>query len=518
MEARLENISKRNHRLTNTQITIRNSIIAVSVQMIALLLGFINRRVFVMFLSVDYLGYHSLFANIFIVLSSAEMGFGAIIHFHLYKAIAENNEEEIGALMRVLQLYYRFVATFVATIGTLTGAFIKVIVRNPDINWTYIYLIYYIQLAGVIAGFILSYRRSIFICDQKEQVCASVDLIMNICFQLLQILVLVITKNYIVYLIITIMKGVLGNLIIFRAAGLRYSYIKRRYSINLSFLKGRNILLDLKNNLIHKVSFAVYSGTDNIVLSSFSGIHIVALYGNYYVVSSSLLAILLKLYSPIQVAIGRVIYSQRNKEDIWNQFKMLELLGYFIASVFSLGMLIFYQFLIDIWLGNEYRLPDSFVIAYVITIYLTLDMEMVYRYRAAFGNYRFDKYYMVVSMILNIVISIILAPTYGATGVQVGTLVAFMPIAVGRAKFVLHGYFEKSQLEFWLDHTFKLFVFLIMGMLSYRLTNLMTISVWGFTQRCLIWMLLAFITNILIFCHFDSFKMLVSYLKNSIHF
>ena len=58
--------------------TLKNSIISVVAQVLSLVLQFINRRVFVMFLDIEYLGYQSVFGNIFTILSVAEFGISGI--------------------------------------------------------------------------------------------------------------------------------------------------------------------------------------------------------------------------------------------------------------------------------------------------------------------------------------------------------------------------------------------------------------------------------------------------------
>ena len=72
----------------NAEKTIRNSIFSLLGQTCTLLLQFVNRRVFIHFLDIEYLGYTNLFGNVFSMLSVAELGIGSIICFHLYKEIA----------------------------------------------------------------------------------------------------------------------------------------------------------------------------------------------------------------------------------------------------------------------------------------------------------------------------------------------------------------------------------------------------------------------------------------------
>ena len=47
----------------------------------------------------------------------------------------------------------------------------------------------------------------------------------------------------------------------------------------------------MKNFLVHQISYIIFGGTDNIIISSFCGIRNVALYGNYTLVQKGVLQI-----------------------------------------------------------------------------------------------------------------------------------------------------------------------------------------------------------------------------------
>ena len=123
--------------MNNTEKTVRNSAVLVFAQVCTLLLQFVNRRVFIMFLDIEYLGYQSLFSNVFSLLSVTEMGIGSIIAFHLYKEIINKNFEEIGKLMCLYKWLYRIVAAVVAVIGLICSAFLPLIVKDATATWVF---------------------------------------------------------------------------------------------------------------------------------------------------------------------------------------------------------------------------------------------------------------------------------------------------------------------------------------------------------------------------------------------
>ena len=63
-------------------------------------IGFINRIIFIRFLSETYLGINALFSNVLSLLSLAELGIGTAIVYALYEPLAEKDEEQISILMK----------------------------------------------------------------------------------------------------------------------------------------------------------------------------------------------------------------------------------------------------------------------------------------------------------------------------------------------------------------------------------------------------------------------------------
>ena len=499
----------------NAEKTIKNSLISVLAQIVTLVLQFVNRRVFIVFLDITFLGYQSLFSNVFSLLSVAELGIGSIISFHLYKEIANNNQEEIGKLMYLYKWIYRIIAIIVLILGVVTCGFIPWIVKDPLHSWSYIYQIYFLQLGSIVIGYFLSYYRTLYIANQKEYKCLQIELVVTIIIQVIQLSTLAIFKNYILYLIIQLSSSFWANLIIAYKVNNEYPFLKKKYKITQEDIKERNLVSDVKNLIIHRISSAIYSGTDNVIISAFCGIRTVALYGNYYVLQTGVQKVFIyRLLNPVQATIGNIVYTNRNREDLWKQFEMLDVFSFYFASYIGLGFLVFFQPAIQIWMGSpEYLLPDEFVIIYSLTIYLGAVWEIVYKYRSVFGDYRQDRNCMLLSAVLNVIISILLAYRFGVVGVQVGTFCAFLPIAYGRIRFVVGYYFGESVKRYLAKHVLLFCIMMIESWFIYLVTKRMPITVAGIFLRFLVWAVIPMVVNTLIYFRNSHFKDLCNYIN-----
>ena len=104
-------------------------------QIFGLLSSFILRIIFVHTLSKDYLGIDSLFTSIVSALSLTELGIGSAINYSLYKPLAENDVEQIKALMRLYKRAYILIGIVVFVIGMLLIPTLPFFVHKGNINY-----------------------------------------------------------------------------------------------------------------------------------------------------------------------------------------------------------------------------------------------------------------------------------------------------------------------------------------------------------------------------------------------
>ena len=125
--------------MSRTKKSIRNVIFTIVGFVVTTLLQLVNRKVFILFLSSEYLGLNGLFSNILSMLSLSEMGIGAAIVFALYKPIAEKNTEKVKSLMALYKKLYTIIGTFVLIAGALLTPFLHLLIKEmPDIPYIHI--------------------------------------------------------------------------------------------------------------------------------------------------------------------------------------------------------------------------------------------------------------------------------------------------------------------------------------------------------------------------------------------
>ena len=224
-----------------TSNSIKNTIVSILMSAITILIGLITQKIFIEMLGTEYLGLNGLFTNILSMLAIAELGIGSAIIYSLYKPIAENNETKIKSLIEFYKKSYRIIAIIVLIIGLAVMPFLNIIVGETEIKEN-INILYLLFLFDTVASYLLTYKRSILYANQKTYIINIIHILYLILMNSLQIIMLIITKNYIIYLSIKIVFRILENVIITMIANRMYPYIKEKDIEPIDFETKKNIV------------------------------------------------------------------------------------------------------------------------------------------------------------------------------------------------------------------------------------------------------------------------------------
>ena len=182
-------------RSTNSM---KNTIVAVILNIVNVLMSLITQVIFTRILGKELLGINGLFTNIISMLAIAELGIGSAIIYHLYKPIADKDNEKIKSLMEFYKKSYRIIAVIVTVLGICVIPFLKSIVGPTSVQIS-LYIIYALFLTDAVASYLLSYKRSILYANEKTYVVNIIHIAYIVIMNILQIIFLFATKNYIIY-------------------------------------------------------------------------------------------------------------------------------------------------------------------------------------------------------------------------------------------------------------------------------------------------------------------------------
>jgi hypothetical protein len=109
----------------------------------------------------------------------------------------------------------------------------------------------------------------------------------------------------------------------------------------------------------------------------------------------------------------------------------------------------FIQPLISCWVGYQYQLDDIIAYLLIFTLFLRLQYATVYLFVGSAGLYG-DVWTSWAELIINIVVTLCLAPFYGIIGILLGKIVSvFFFNVFWKPYYLFSEGFHKSVWEFW---------------------------------------------------------------------
>jgi hypothetical protein len=155
----------------------------------------------------------------------ADMGFSTAMAYSFYKPLAEHDENRLTALICFYKKVYRIIAIAVTVLGLAMIPFLKLII-NTEKEIPHLTLYYLFALAGVVITYLFVYRSQILTADQKLYEVLKVSIWTTLLRTILQIVILLIWRNYIIYLSIGFIFQLLNNLMVTKKADNMYPFIK----------------------------------------------------------------------------------------------------------------------------------------------------------------------------------------------------------------------------------------------------------------------------------------------------
>ena len=498
---------------SRTKSSMINLIFALGGRLLNIITKFGVRTVFISALGKEYLGLNGLFTNILSFLSLAELGVGASIVFSLYKPIAEDNRDKIIVLMRLYKRAYTFIGIIVLAIGTGLTPFLNFFISDmPDIpNIQLIYLLFVLN-SGI--SYFYSYKAAFIAANQKNYIVTNNTYIFELATAIMQIVLLILFRNYFAYLFTQVFFTILSNITISAIADKKYPILRETTKSRLDKETRSIIATNVGAAFFHRIGHIIVFCTDNILLSKFFGLLVVGLYSNYSMIITSVEGILSQFFTAITASVGNLgaTASEDRQREVYGKIFFIQ---FWIYSLATAALAVSINPFIDLWLGKDYIMSTKCVIFIVMNFYLKGMRQVNMTFNSAYGLARYYKWMPIPESIANIVFSILAANLIGPEGIFIGTTLSTLAAPFWIEPYILMKYGLQGSLTryYWMYIKYFATTF---GMTAFSLLCASMIpfsGIMAFLVNILIVLLLPNIMIYLLFGRSPEFKYLVCLMK-----
>ena len=432
----------------------------------SLLFPFIVRTILIYRFGALYLGVNSLFSSIFQVLNLAELGFGTAVTYSLYRPFAAGDTDTVCAYLGTYRKIYRVIGLVILAAGFAVMPFFTYILKGESVPGNMnLFAWYFLFLADVVAGYLLfGYKSVIPSAAQRNDLLSKVDTLVLTGKSLVQIVFLLFSDNFYLYLSTSLVFTVIRNLLISYMVNRCYPQFACRGSIDsYRFAELKQLVYGLA---IDKIRGASRHAIDSICITTFIGLTMTAIYSNYFLIHSAVVSLSLVLCGAMEASVGNSIVTD-TREKTYSDIRRFNFMYMILAGWAVICMLCMYQPFVHMWVGADLMLGFTEVISLCLYFYVLKMGDMRWIYSEGAGLWWKARYIAIAEIFFNVMLNILLAKYWGVLGIIVASLFSLFFIDyIGGALILFKEYFCNDRLhEYFADQAVDFAVTVLLAIL-----------------------------------------------------
>lgn len=411
---------------SRTAKSIKNSSVALIFYFINLVLQFFSRKIFLDHLGADVLGLNTTATNLLQFLNLAELGIGTAIACTLYKPLLERDSTSINEIVSLQGWMYRRIAWIVIGGSAVLMCFFPWIFAKMTLPMWYAYASFGVLLVSALLSYFVNYKQIVLSADQKEykiQYSYKTAMLVKVLCQIFAIKYF--THGYIWWLALEVVFAVIASIALNLMIQKTYPKLKTDLSRGKELShKYPKVITKIKQLFFHKIAGFALTQTSPIIIYAYASLSLVALYGNYVLITTGVTALMGAVFNSINAGIGNLV-AEGNKTKILDVFEELFTVRFWLSCTTCFGVYILTPGFITLWLGPEYILDNKVLGVLVAILYINLSRLTVDTYIYAYGLFG-DVWAPLTEASINIILSIILGYFWGLQGILTGVLISLL--------------------------------------------------------------------------------------------
>lgn len=436
---------------------------------ISILMAFFSRRIFLDCLGVEFIGLTGMLSNILTFLSIAELGIGSSIIYFLFKPLQENNHQKINEVMSMLAFLYRCIGFTIGGLGIIISFFFPWWFGRLTLGLPIVYFAFYAFLAQSITGYVLNYRQLLLAANQKQYVVSAYFQTISIVEYAIQIVLAWYWHNLYLWVVVGFVFTVIGCIILNWRIQKEYPWLSIDLKSGRKMLRAYpEVLKKTRQIFTLKMKDFILYRSDDILVGMFVSVTKVAFYGNYTMVINKLIYVVNILADGMSAGVGNLV-AEGNKQHIMKVFWEMTATRFFIMGMVIYPLLLFFQPTISCWVGSQYLLPSLIAYLLIFNLFLRLQYNTVNMFIVASGLYD-DVWTNWTELIINLAVTLLLAPHYGIVGILAGKIISvFYFFVFWKPYYLFSRGFHESVWVYWRGMKTYFILFFVFGAITYAI-------------------------------------------------
>lgn len=399
-------------------------------QVLVIVSSLILPRVFLTFYGSEVNGLVQSITQFLSIISFMQLGMGAVVQASLYKPLVNGESKEISKIITSANIFFKKIGLILIVYSIVLIFVYPRITRNVFEYQDVMLLIFAISLNLFVQYYFGLVDIILLIADQRGYIdyCGSIiSLIVNTVVCIVLIYAGYSIQNVkIVSSVILLIKPIYNRV-----------YVNKHYSINRNIKYEGEPIKQKWNGIAQHISAVVLDNTDTIVLTIFSTLSNVSIYGIYHMVIYGVKTLFSSVSNGIEAILGE-IWARNDKQELLEFFRWGE------WAIHNLVILIFGctgTLIVPFVLLYTNGITDANYCQYEFAILIVLahalhSIRLPYHMMIkASGQFKETQSNYFIAAVMNLLVSIITVKHMGLVGVAIGTLVAMVYQTLWMARY-----------------------------------------------------------------------------------
>lgn len=335
-----------------------------------------------------------------------------------------------------------------------------------DINLNIVYIVYLLNTS--LSYWLFSYLSVLITAHQRDDAISRINIVISTIMYSIQIVLLLVFKNYYIYLIVMPVFTIVNNIRTAVVAKKLFPSYQPRGKLS------KEIKQDIKEKIsglmIQKVCIVSRNAFDSIFISMFLGLTETAMYNNYYYIITSITAIMTVLTNSIVGGVGNSIVLDTQKKN-FEDMKKIDFWYMWIGGWFTCCLFCLFQPFMYIWVGKELSLPFGCMTLLCLYFYALKTGDIRSLYSTANGLWWKNRYRSIAEALSNIVLNYILGKLWGIYGIILATVltIIFINFMYGGQLIFKYYFTEQKLIEYYAYHGKYFLVTILVALITFGL-------------------------------------------------
>ena len=429
--------------MSRIEKTSKNAIWSLIYTFVSCATGFVARWIFMRTLGETYLGLNGMFTSLLNVLSFTELGLGTSIAFCFYKPIAERDVQQIRALLRFCRRAFGLIMLAIAALGLAMLPVLPALVKENAAGIAHFYTCYLIALLNTVSSYLLAYKTCYQTAYQESYRTTRISTVFWALTSLAQILILLYTRNYLLYLTVTCLMSLAERLFTSWMLSRWYPILRQKTDRKLAPETLRAIRMNVEAVILNNISYTLVNQTDSLITSKFIGLSALGLLSNYTLVRDTVNTLARFLPNSITGSMGNLVATESSDRQL-QVFGIYELLCSWVYTFCFCGLAVFLSPFLSLVFGADKVVDETAVFFICLANLLNAQQTIPDLLRSTHGAYKVGRMLGLVQAAANLLLSVPLAMCWGLRGVYIGTVLSALIPYLAKPYLVFRRLYGKS--------------------------------------------------------------------------